>query len=272
MTETKKKINPVEVVICLFLTAVIVVTGFIGYTHKHKIWIFEVPLPPVRQAVNGGLLGGRNGMEPGWHFAFAPKAVRDKLKTCPEALEWAAEYYYKWDKVADDDISADVAEGGYPMFVQWDQRWGYRLYGNNFMAVNGCGPTALAIVYAGLTGNADVTPHDVSVYSVNNGLYVPTVGSRWDLMQFGGEHLGLKVEALNMNWDQAKAALQAGKPIVCKVGPGDFTTGGHFIVVTAIDEDGMCTVRDPNSKLNSEKLWEFDRIVSQTDFAWAYSK
>ena len=90
MTETKKKINPVEVVICLFLTAVIVVTGFIGYTHKYKIWIFEAPLPPVSQAGNGGLLGGRNGMEPGWHSAVAPKAVRDKLKTCPEALEWAA--------------------------------------------------------------------------------------------------------------------------------------------------------------------------------------
>lgn len=271
VTETKKKINPVEVIICLFLTAVIVVTGLIGYTHGKKIWIFEVPLPPVHYAANAALLGGQNGIEPGWHYAFAPKAVRDKVKTCPEALEWAAEYYYLWDKVADDDISADVTEGEFPMFVQWDQRWGYRLYGNNYMANNGCGPTALSIVYSGLTGKSDVTPHDLAVYSVNNGLYVPTVGTRWDLMQYGGEFLGLKVDVLNMDWDKARAALEAGKPLICKVGPGDFTTGGHFIVLTAIDEDGMCTVRDPNSKLKSEELWDFDRVMSQTDFAWAYS-
>lgn len=272
MTETKKKINPVEVVICLFLTVVIGVTGFVGFIHKQKLWIFEVPLPPVSEAAQTALLGGHNGMEPAWHFAFAPKAVRDKLKTCPEALEWAAEYYYLWDKSVDDDISGDVIEGEYPMFVQWDQRWGYRLYGNNFMANNGCGPTALAIVYAGLTGSSEITPHDVSVYSVNNGLYVPTVGTRWDLMRFWAEDIGLKVEVLDMDWDKAKAALQEGRPVICKVGPGDFTTGGHFIVLTAIDEDGMCTVRDPNSILRSEELWNFDRVMGQTDFAWAYSK
>ena len=28
---------------------------------------------------------------------------------------------------------------------------------------------------------------------------------------------------------------------------------------------------DPNSKLKSEELWDFDRVMSQTDFAWAYS-
>lgn len=270
MTETKK-INPVELAICIFLLAVILVTGFVGYTHKKKIWIFEVPLPPVCEAVSGALLGGYDGMEPAWHYAFAPAAVRNKVDTCPEALEWAAEYYYLWDKTVDDDISADVAEGGYPMFVQWDQRWGYRLYGNNYMANNGCGPTALAIVYAGLTGSSEVTPHDLAVYSINNGLYVPTVGTRWDLMRIGGEYLGLQVEELDMDSTKAKAALEAGCPVICKVGPGDFTTGGHFIVMTAIDEDGQVTVRDPNSVLRSEELWDFDCIMSQTDYMWAYS-
>lgn len=271
MTETKKKLNPVELVICLFLTLVIAVTGLVGYTHGKKIWIFEVALPPVSEASEAAMLGGFDGMEPAWHYAFAPESVRSKVDTCPEALEWAAEFYYLWDKVVDDDITADVVDGEYPMFIQWDQRWGYRLYGNNYMANNGCGPTALSIVYAGLTGKSDVTPHDLAVYSINNGLYVPTVGTRWDMMLYGGEYLGLKVEALNMDWDKAKAALQAGKPLICKVGPGDFTTGGHFIVVTSIDENDQVTVRDPNSKLRSEELWDFDRVTSQTDYAWAYS-
>lgn len=270
MTETKKKLNPVEVVICVFLMLVIIVTGVIGYTHGKKIWIFEVSLPPVGEAVDNALLGGADGMEPAWHYAFAPASVRSKVDSCPEALEWAAEYYYYWDKQIDDDISADVISGEYPVLVQWDQRWGYRLYGNNYMANNGCGPTALSIVYAGLTGKSDVTPHDISVYSINNGLYVPGVGTRWDLMRYGAEYLGLKVEELDMDTAQAKAALQHGRALICKVGPGDFTTGGHFIVVTAIDDDGQCTVRDPNSKLRSAEKWDFARIMSQTDFIWSY--
>ena len=272
MTETKKKLNPVELVICLFLTLVIAVTGLVGYTHGKKIWIFEVALPPVSEASEAAMLGGFDGMEPAWHYAFAPESVRSKVDTCPEALEWAAEFYYLWDKVVDDDITADVVDGEYPMFIQWDQRWGYRLYGNNYMANNGCGPTALAIVYAGLTGNTNVNPHDLAVYSINNGLYVPTVGTRWDLMLYGGQYLGLKVESINMDTQKTKAALEAGRPVICKVGPGDFTTGGHFIVLTAIDDDNMVTVRDPNSILRSEELWDFDRIMGQTDYMWAYSK
>lgn len=271
MTETKKKLNPVEVVICLFLIVVIFATGTIGYTKREKIWIFEVPLPPVGEAVENALRGGAGGIEPGWHYAFAPASVRSKVDTCPEALEWAAEYFYYWDKVANDDISGDIVEGEYPMLVQWDQRWGYRLYGNNYMANNGCGPTALSIVYAGLTGKSDVTPHDVAVYSINNGLYVPSVGTRWDLMLYGGEYLGLKVEELKLDVDKAKAALQAGKAVICKVGPGDFTSGGHFIVLTGIDENDMVTVRDPNSKLRSLETWDFVRVMSQTDHMWSYT-
>ncbi|MCD8152609.1 MAG: C39 family peptidase [Clostridiales bacterium] len=37
------------------------------------------------------------------------------------------------------------------------------------------------------------------------------------------------------------------------MGPGDFTTGGHFIVLTGIDSDGNVIVNDPNSRINSEK-------------------
>ena len=270
MTETKK-LNPVEVLICLFLTMVIVVTGTIGYTHGKKIWIFEVPLPPVEETAAVALSGGAKGLEPAWHYAYAPAGVRVKVNTSPEALEWAAEYFYYWDKQLDDDITADVEASDYPLLLQWDKRWGYRLYGNNYMANNGCGPTALSIVYAGLTGKSDMTPHDVAVYSINNGLYVPNVGTKWDMMLYGGQYLGLKVEELDLDAAKAKKALQDGKALICKVGPGDFTTGGHFIVVTGIDENNQVTIRDPNSRVRSEQTWDFGRIMGQTDFIWSYA-
>ena len=270
MTETKK-INPVEVLICLFLTAVIAVTGLVGYTHGKKIWIFEISLPPVTETAAAALGGGAKGLEPAWHYAYAPAAVRAKVNTSPEALEWAAEYFYYWDKQLNDDITADVEASDFPMLLQWDKRWGYRLYGNNYMANNGCGPTALSIVYAGLTGKTDVNPHDVAVYSINNGLYVPYVGTKWDMMLYGGEYFGLQVEELDLDTVKAKKALQQGKALICKVGPGDFTTGGHFIVLIGIDENDQVTIRDPNSRLLSGQLWDFERIMGQTDFIWAYS-
>lgn len=33
------------------------------------------------------------------------------------------------------DISAEVQQGTIPLFLQWDKRWGYEQYGDNFMAV-----------------------------------------------------------------------------------------------------------------------------------------
>ena len=52
--------------------------------------------------------------------------------------------------------------------------------------------------------------------------------------------------------------------------PGDFTTSGHFIVLTGV-ENGKIRVNDPNSKVNSEKLWDYDRLESQINNLWAFS-
>ena len=54
------------------------------------------------------------------------------------------------------------------------------------------------------------------------------------------------------------------------MGPGFFTTAGHFIVLTGY-EDGYVTVNDPNSKANSEKKWEFAQIRDQLKNLWAFS-
>ena len=61
--------------------------------------------------------------------------------------------------------------------------------------------------------------------------------------------------------------LEAGNPIICVMGPGDFTTKGHFIVMVGC-EDGKIKVNDPNSKANSEKLWNYDDIYKQIKNLW----
>ena len=63
----------------------------------------------------------------------------------------------------------------------------------------------------------------------------------------------------------------AGHPIICSVGPGDFTKIGHFIVLTGY-ENGSVTVNDPFSQENSDKSWKFTQIQEQIKAMWVYSK
>ena len=37
------------------------------------------------------------------------------------------------------------------------------------------------------------------------------------------------------------------------MGPGDFTNGGHYIVLSAVNEQGKVYVHDPNNRYNSSK-------------------
>ena len=61
--------------------------------------------------------------------------------------------------------------------------------------------------------------------------------------------------------------LEAGNPIICAMGPGDFTTAGHYIVMVGT-RDGKIQVNDPNSILNSEKLWTYEDIEGQIRNLW----
>lgn len=190
----------------------------------------------------------------------------------PAARDFVAAYPDKKGQVADTiDISDALAEGGIPLFMQWDDRWGYGEYGSDVMGLTGCGPTCLSMVAAGLTGDASLTPWAVAQFSVNNGYCVPGSGTAWALMDEGAAALGLQAESLPLSRDKVFAALEAGQPIICIMGPGDFTTQGHFIVLTGV-KDGLLQVNDPNSTENSAKTWDYDAIESQIRGMWTYRR
>lgn len=72
------------------------------------------------------------------------------------------------------------------------------------------------------------------------------MGSTWDLFTKGGTKLGLSVRELPLDESVMKNALQQGDSIILSVGEGDFTTKGHFIVVTGYADEGF-KVNGPNS-------------------------
>lgn len=200
-----------------------------------------------------------------------PQALISLLERNPETAQFVLDYPEKKDLHAEIDLTDEVKKGTIPLFLQWDERWGYETYGSSFMAVTACGPTSLSMVYCGLTGDTVWNPYKMAAWAEESGYYVWGEGSSWELMTTGAEQLGLTSESLSVDASAIRAALRAKKPVICSVGPGDFTNNGHFIVLTGLTWKGKVRVNDPNSRINSETLWDMDRLVSQMSAAWAYS-
>lgn len=198
-----------------------------------------------------------------------PDSLIQLAKKNPETVEFVRDYPKMKDNHDKIDISEDL-DGGIPLFLQWDERWGYRDYGGDFMALNGCGPTCLSMVCCGLTGEKKWNPYRVAVMAEKSGYYVEGSGSSWSLMYDGAAKLGLRAEKVSFDRDSIVDKLRQGKPIICVVGPGDFTTQGHFLVLTGIDDSGKILLHDPNSRKRSEKSWDLERIMSQIRDLWSY--
>lgn len=189
----------------------------------------------------------------------------------PEAKDFVWEYPLKKDEEPKIDLSEYKNSDSMPLFMQWDQRWGYHQYSGNVMGLTGCGPTCLSMVTVHLSGDTSKDPKWMADFSTENGYAAEGSGTAWALFSEGGERLGFDVTEIPLDEKRIAENLKVGNPVVAVMGPGDFTTDGHFIVFVDY-EDGKIRVNDPNSKVNSEKLWEFDSISSQIKQLWVFRK
>ena len=155
--------------------------------------------------------------------------------------------------------------------MQWDKRWGYTPYGEDMLAISGCGPTCLSMVCVHLLNDTSLNPRVIAQFSEENDFCAPGDGTKWTLISEGAVMLGLNVEEVYLDESNISQILESGNPIICAMGPGDFTTEGHFIVLTGVDEDGQIIVNDPNSEKLSERTWELDRLMSQMKNLWCYN-
>lgn len=196
-----------------------------------------------------------------------PEELIDLMQKNPETEEFVLNYPIK--KNIEQNINLDKYSDSstVPLLLQWDERWGYFQYGENIMAISGCGPTCLSMVSIYLLNDGKYNPKYIAEFSEENGYCVPGNGSAWALISEGGEKLGLDVVEIPLDENRIKMNLEVGNPIICVVGPGDFTTTGHFIVLTDY-ENGKIKLNDPNSILRSNKLWDFNNIKNQIQVLW----
>jgi hypothetical protein len=90
-------------------------------------------------------------------------------------------------------------------------------------------------------------------------------------MAEGSKAFGVEAEELPLVKKRIERALEEGRPVVCVVGPGDFTRNGHYLLLTGCGEQGF-TLHDPNSPQKSGQVWSYDTLAPQITNLWAFSR
>lgn len=165
----------------------------------------------------------------------------------------------------------DWRQGEMPYLYQIDPQWADHEYGGGLFEKQGCGPTALCMVYVYLTGNTDLDPVQMADFSTQNGFATDEEGTSWTLMTEGAAALGLSSTVLPAVEGQIQASLEAGRPVICVMAPGTFTTVGHYIVLERMGADGKVVVHDSNSVGRSMRTWDLSLICAEAKNIWSFS-
>lgn len=207
-------------------------------------------------------------------FAVDGEAVQRKLLKLaaeePQAVPFVRSFPDRYPADAAEPCDAP-AQGEVPRLYQWDVRWGSTVYSSTAFALTGCCPTSLSMVYQGLTGKGDLSPYDMGQRAREGGYETEFDGTDQTFLVAEAPSLGLSCEQIAVDADALRTALEAGKVVICNVGPGDFTEGGHFFVITGLDDEGRLAINDPYSAERSDRAWDVDQVISQTMGLYAYS-
>lgn len=199
-----------------------------------------------------------------------PEELLEALVNNPELKDFVHGYLTA-DGSVTGGFKEEETEQDFPLFLQWDARWGYAPYGESNIGISGCGPTCLSMVIFALTRDETATPDKLADYSMENNHYVPGIGTAWLLMSEAASDFGIKASEVGLDGDEIRRQLDMGRPIICAMRPGDFTTTGHFIVIYGYDENGF-KVNDPNSRERSGRRWTFEELRYQIKNLWCYRK
>lgn len=190
-------------------------------------------------------------------YTAYPDGLIKLLERNPEAEAFVRNYPFREEGTAernDYDISSGV-----PLFLQWDEQWGYLPWNGDFVGGTGSAPMCLAMAgYYVSGGESKYYPDKIVAFAEENGY------SGDDLISQGGKVLGLKVTNITREEQKIANYLRNGDPIIASTGSGDFE---NYIVLTGY-HDGFVTINDPDSRVNSEKEWTFEELGRQMKKLW----
>ena len=164
-------------------------------------------------------------------------------------------------------------------YLQTDSRWKndpYRVPGEtSTIGSSGCGPTAAAMLIETITGKK-FTPVDACAWSIAHGYKALRQGTYYAYFKPQFADHGIECDMLNWqntygkpdhsNHKKMVEMLKAGYYIIALMGPGQWTTGGHFVVVWW--EDGKIRINDPASTKTARLNGDPKTFFSQAKYYW----
>ena len=175
----------------------------------------------------------------------------------------------------DEMLYPDIAHQRYyevPLYFQQD--YGDAKYGNYSLRTYGCGITTISMLSSYMKDEEFTPPY----MGVRFGKYCNENGTAYALMSEGPAAMDFYSTRQTSSWSEAKAALAEGHFVITLQHGGYWTRGGHYLLITSIDEEGHITVRDSNlynyGKLQGHKDGYFDQSTIPGNAAkyWIYEK
>lgn len=165
-------------------------------------------------------------------------------------------------------------------YKQFDSRWASHDYSakgeKTNLYVSGCGPTSAADIIAAIK-DANVTPVTCANWSVAHGYKAVGAGTYNTYFVPQLNAYGIKCEYLNSycyhnlnhpSHAKVKEALKNGKWVIANAGPGNWTSGGHFIVAYQVDANDNVYICDPASNAAARLKNTFNTFAYQMKYYW----
>jgi hypothetical protein len=139
-------------------------------------------------------------------------------------------------------------------FGQCDPKWANHPYGAGKSSIceGGCGITSMAMVVATLSPKGkNETPKTLA--DQYGGAYHDSGGTSWALWPVAARDYGLHERDIGLDLNAAADTVKAGGLVIISIDPGAFTSGGHIMVIRAVNDKGEFLLADPNNDANKNQ-------------------
>lgn len=189
----------------------------------------------------------------------------------PNSLKFVKNYidnkntFQKFDSHPEETVALNRQ---FPLYILWDERWGYKEYEDVF-CVLGCGPTTATMAINGYGGNAN--PNAIMDEMIEKRYYIKDVGTSWEGIRKILDKYGVASESLPTVEKKYKNHLDTGNAILINVAPSKFTNLGHYMLIVGYNENGYI-LNDSNSIEYSQQEVSFEELAQILKGAWTLRK
>lgn len=160
-----------------------------------------------------------------------------------------------------DVLYPDIAHERFPLAITYlQQDYMYHPYGGSYVGRGGCGITTMAMLSTYMTDRIYTPAMLASKYPQ----YHDASGTNGDIFRYVPAELGFYMDRMTSNIDDAVEALKNDQRVISLQIKGNFTSGGHYLLLQHYYEDtDTFQVRDSNiynyARLKGHKVDYFTR-------------